>query len=64
MTRSRVLWFFGVLAVATPVLLAAFVHEEGMSSDAWGNTLVMAAAVATATALVWGKREAEGGQRT
>ena len=59
MTRSRVLWFFGVLAVATPVLLAALTLGNGLTGDTWGNSLVLAAGLATANALVWGKREAE-----
>lgn len=57
MTRSRVLWFFGVLAVATPLLLAAFSLDDGLTGDTLGNSLVLAAGLATANALVWGKAE-------
>jgi hypothetical protein len=59
-TRSRVLWFFAVLAVATPVLLLALTlaGRDGLTGEVWGNSLVMAAGLATANALVRGKREA------
>lgn len=59
MTRSRVLWFLSVLLLATPILLATFGRHNGLTVDVWGNSLVVAAGIATANALVWGKREAE-----
>lgn len=64
MTRSRVLWFLGVLAVATPVLLLAFSLGNGLTGDTVGNSIVMGAGVATAHALVRGRRETEEAARS
>ncbi|MFR9676213.1 hypothetical protein [Streptomyces sp. TR06-5] len=57
MPRSKVFWFFTVLTLATPALLVAFAGEDGPTSDTWGNSIVLAAGMATANALVWSKRE-------
>jgi hypothetical protein len=56
MTRNRVLWFILIVALTTPVLLAAFRGNEGLTVDVWGNSLVFAAAIATGNALVWSRR--------
>ncbi len=59
MTRSRVLWFLLVLPLATPILLAAFREDDGLTRDVWANSITVAAAIAIGNALVWGKKESE-----
>jgi ABC-type transport system involved in cytochrome c biogenesis permease component len=59
MTRSRVLWFLLVLPLVTPLLLAAFRENEGLTSEVWANSITVAAAIAAGNALIWGKRESE-----
>lgn len=56
MTRNRVLWFILIVALTTPVLLAAFRGNAGLTVDVWGNSLVFATAIATGNALVWSRR--------
>ncbi|MFD2794176.1 hypothetical protein ACFS27_11520 [Promicromonospora vindobonensis] len=61
MTASRIAWFLGTLALTTPILLAAFSGGDGITGPVLLESLVWAAGIAAAQALLWGKvRRREG----
>ena len=54
-TRSRLMWFGGVLLLITPLMLATYRDGGELTSDATLTALGVAALIAAGTALLFGK---------
>ncbi|MFG3258209.1 hypothetical protein [Streptomyces sp. NPDC048172] len=57
MTRSTALWFVFVLVLTTPILLATYRGDDGLTGTVWLTSLGTAAAISAITALAWGKKK-------
>jgi len=56
MTRSMALWFVFVLVLTTPILLATYRGDDGLTVTVWAASVGTAAAISAVTAVAWGKK--------